>query len=94
MGPPATATFTQRPDDRVLAAAAGQAAASRSQAAASLLMLLAYMGTTRSLGVFAVNCSQVQHIQQGVAPVVSLILALCLSTPPISCISLMSTSVR
>ena len=71
MGPPATGGPTQTPDDRTLAVAAGQAAAARSQAAASLLMLLAYIGTTRSLGVFTVSCSQLQHMQQSVVPAVS-----------------------
>ncbi len=71
MGPPSTASPTQTPQDRILASAAGQAAASRSQAAADLLVLLTYIGNTRSMGVFTVSSSQSQHMQQSMIPAVS-----------------------
>ena len=84
MGPPSTGSPRQIPDNRTLAAAAGQAAAVRSQAAASLLMLLIYIGNTRSLGVFTVSCSQLQHIEQSVVPAVSPLLQ-CVLTPSQMC---------
>jgi hypothetical protein len=71
LGAPSRASQTKRPQDRILAAAAGQAAASRSAAATDLLFLLYYMGATRSMGVFTVSGGLWQHMQQSLIPKVT-----------------------
>ena len=71
MGAPSRASQTQRPQDKILAAAAGLAAAFRSAAATDLLLLLSYLGATRSMGVFTVSGGLWQQMQQSVVPKVT-----------------------
>ena len=68
MGAPARTNQGKKPQAKTLAAAAGQAAAARSRAAADLAVLLAYIGTIRTMGAFAVSSSQIQHMQFVVLP--------------------------
>ena len=68
VGAPARTDQAEVPQAKTLAAAAGQAAASRSKAAADLAVLLAYIGTIRTMGPFSVSSSQMQHMQYVVLP--------------------------
>ena len=68
MGAPARTDQAETPQAKTLAAAAGQAATSRSRAAADLAVLLAYIGTIRTMGPFSVSSSQMQHMQFAILP--------------------------
>ena len=68
MGAPARTDQGETPQAKTLAAAAGQAAASRSRAAADLAVLLAYVGTIRTMGPFSLSSSQIQHTHFVVLP--------------------------
>ena len=68
MGAPARTDQAEAPQAKSLSAAAGQAAASRSKAAADLAVLLAYIGTIRTMGPFSASSSQMQHMQYVVLP--------------------------